>query len=234
MTRNTLYRIHVWLSIPLGIIITLICLSGATLVFKNEIRDALGMPRVVAHHSTQRTGKDDGAIAANTHSTRHHHAYANAHGTTSKRDFFSYVTRFHTSLYMGKTGKYVVTYTTAFFIIILASGVWLCWPRNSKQWRQRLSIARGKGRFRLFYDLHVSLGFYVLLWLLALAITGAAIGMHLVPKGSSAMTLFHEIHVGKWGGIVTKVITFAVSLIGASLPLTGYYLYFKKHFRKNA
>lgn len=236
MTRSTLYRIHVWLSIPLGIIITLICLSGATLVFKNEIRDALGMPRVVAQHSIQRTGRPDGGTVADAHGSHHRHANANAdaHGTTRKRDFFSYVTRFHTSLYMGKTGKMIVTYTTVFFILILVSGVWICWPRNRKQWRQRLSIAGNKGRFRLFYDLHVSLGFYALIWLLALAVTGAAIGMHLVPKGSAAMTLFHEIHVGKWGGLVTKAITFAVSIIGASLPLTGYYLYFKKHFRKNA
>ena len=47
-TRRILYKLHLWLSLPLGILIVLICLSGATLVFKNEIRNALGMPKVVA------------------------------------------------------------------------------------------------------------------------------------------------------------------------------------------
>ena len=41
----------------------LICLSGATLVFKNEIRNALGMPRVVAPHAKgDKGGKTDNAI----------------------------------------------------------------------------------------------------------------------------------------------------------------------------
>lgn len=49
MSRKWIYRIHLWLSIPLGILITVICLSGATLVFKDEIRSALGMPKVIPH-----------------------------------------------------------------------------------------------------------------------------------------------------------------------------------------
>ena len=49
MSRKWIYRIHLWLSIPLGILITVICLSGATLVFKDEIRSALGMPKVIRH-----------------------------------------------------------------------------------------------------------------------------------------------------------------------------------------
>lgn len=42
------------------------------------------------------------------------------------------------------------------------------------------------------------------------------------------MRLFHAIHVGSWGGIVTKILTFIVCVVGATLPLTGYYIYFKK------
>ncbi len=226
MNRNTLYRIHVWLSIPLGIVITLICLSGATLVFKQEIRNALGMPQVVSPHVVSKTLAADTALVV---ATKHHHANAQ-HGITTKRDFFSYVTRFHTSLFLGSGGKLLVTYVTLFFIAILASGVWMCWPKNGSQWRRRFTISRGNGTFRLLYDLHVSLGFYLLLWLLLLAITGVAFGLHLLPKGSEAMALFHQLHVGKWGGIITKIITFAASLFGATLPLTGYYLFFKKHF----
>lgn len=38
----------------------------------------------------------------------------------------------------------------------------------------------------------------------------------------------YNIHTGKWGGTITLILTFIASLLGASLPLTGYYLYFKK------
>lgn len=39
--RVFLKRLHKWLSIPVGIIITIICLTGATLVFQDEISEAL-------------------------------------------------------------------------------------------------------------------------------------------------------------------------------------------------
>ncbi len=250
MTRQFVRRLHLWLSLPLGIIITLICLSGATLVFKSEIREALGMPRVVAphgHHSQGGQGKTVAHPAADGHHAAaaahrqkadgHHAATAKSkdkdrHGTTTRRDFFSYVTRFHTSLLLGQTGKYIVAYTTLAFVVILVSGLWACWPRNGRQWRQRFAIERGKGLRRLMYDLHVGLGYWTLLWLLLLAVTGLGFGLHLVPKGTAAMRVFHELHIGSWGGIITKCITFAVSILGASLPLTGYWLYFKKRSGK--
>lgn len=241
MTRQTLLRIHLWLSLPLGIIITLICLSGATLVFKHEIRAALGMPTVVAPHGTHHSSSDkssttlqgggrhfvkgQGKVNGHKHEMKGHHAL---HGTTTKRDFFSYVTRFHTSLMMGPVGKVIVTYTTLFFLVILVSGLWICWPRNGNQWRRRFKVAHGKGIRRLMYDLHVSLGYWTVLWLVLLAVTGAAFGLHLLPHGSTTIKVFHALHVGAWGGLLTKAITFLVSIIGASLPITGYWLYFKK------
>ena len=40
--------------------------------------------------------------------------------------------------------------------------------------------------------------------------------------------LIYSLHVGTWGGPVTKVLYFLAALIGATLPLTGYYLWMKK------
>lgn len=39
--RKFFYKIHLWLSIPFGLIISIICFSGATLVFEEEITKAL-------------------------------------------------------------------------------------------------------------------------------------------------------------------------------------------------
>lgn len=274
MNRKFLLKLHLWLSLPLGIIITLICLSGATLVFKNEIRNALGMPKVVAPHGKSGKGGKDGKTASlqQEKATVSHqcspngcsqcpskevcHPSASAkddasaksneavkektsvvgkssskdapYGTTTKRDFFSYVTKFHTGLLMGSVGKLIVTYTTLFFVFILLSGIFIFLPGNGKQLRQRFKVEWGKGAKRRLFDLHVSLGWWTLLWLLLLAVTGLGFGLKLVPKGTEIMQLFHELHIGSWGGMLTKIITFVVSLIGASLPVTGYLLYFRR------
>lgn len=274
MNRKFLLKLHLWLSLPLGIIITLICLSGATLVFKNEIRNALGMPKVVAPHGKSGKGGKDGKTASlqQEKATVSHqcspngcsqcpskevcHPSASAkddasaksneavkekasvvgkssskdapYGTTTKRDFFSYVTKFHTGLLMGSVGKLIVTYTTLFFVFILLSGIFIFLPGNGKQLRQRFMVEWGKGAKRRLFDLHVSLGWWTLLWLLLLAVTGLGFGLKLVPKGTEMMQLFHELHIGSWGGMLTKIITFVVSLIGASLPVTGYLLYFRR------
>ncbi len=237
-TKRLFLKLHLWLSLPLGILVTLICLSGATLVFKGEIRDALGMPRVVAphgmggnHHADAKTHDMGKAHGAAKHEAAKKHGDA-PHGTTTKRDFFSYVTKFHTGLMMGKAGKVIVTYTTLLFVFILVSGLWICWPRSGSQLRKRFAIEKGKGARRLVYDLHVSLGWWVTLWLLLLAITGLGFGLKLVPKGTELMTVFHELHIGSWGGLTTKIITFVVSLVGASLPVTGYWLYFSKRGKR--
>ena len=274
MNRKFLLKLHLWLSLPLGIIIMLICLSGATLVFKNEIRNALGMPKVVAPHGKSGKGGKDGKTASlqqekakashqcspngcsQCPSKEVCHPSASAkddasaksneavkektsvvgkssskdapYGTTTKRDFFSYVTKFHTGLLMGSVGKLIVTYTTLFFVFILLSGIFIFLPGNGKQLRHRFKVEWGKGAKRRLFDLHVSLGWWTLLWLLLLAVTGLGFGLKLVPKGTEMMQLFHELHIGSWGGMLTKIITFVVSLIGASLPVTGYLLYFRR------
>ena len=243
-------------------------------MFKNEIRNALGMPKVVAPHGKSGKGGKDGKTASLQQEkvTVSHqcspngcsqcpskvvcHPSASAkddasaksneavkektsvvgkssskdapYGTTTKRDFFSYVTKFHTGLLMGSVGKLIVTYTTLFFVFILLSGIFIFLPGNGKQLRQRFMVEWGKGAKRRLFDLHVSLGWWTLLWLLLLAVTGLGFGLKLVPKGTEMMQLFHELHIGSWGGMLTKIITFVVSLIGASLPVTGYLLYFRR------
>jgi uncharacterized iron-regulated membrane protein len=42
----------------------------------------------------------------------------------------------------------------------------------------------------------------------------------------------YAIHVGNFGGYVTRVLWFLAAMLGASLPLTGYYLWIKRRFAK--
>lgn len=52
------------------------------------------------------------------------------------------------------------------------------------------------------------------------------------PKASKIWGWAYSLHVGNYWGIWSKIITFMASLIGASLPLTGYYLWLKKRKSK--
>lgn len=44
----------------------------------------------------------------------------------------------------------------------------------------------------------------------------------------------YSVHVGSWGGMLTRILTFIAALIGASLPLTGYYLWIRKKIKRKA
>jgi uncharacterized iron-regulated membrane protein len=57
--------------------------------------------------------------------------------------------------------------------------------------------------------------------------------MHDTDRPTTTQGWVYWIHTGKWGGIVTKIIYFLACLIGASLPLTGYYLWAVRKKRKH-
>lgn len=49
-----------------------------------------------------------------------------------------------------------------------------------------------------------------------------------VDKSKKIGGWIYSIHIGSWGGLFSRIITFLAALLGASLPLTGYYLWFKR------
>jgi uncharacterized iron-regulated membrane protein len=51
-------------------------------------------------------------------------------------------------------------------------------------------------------------------------------------KASKVRAGIYKTHVGSWGGMLTRILTFLAVLIGATLPLTGYYLWLKRILRK--
>lgn len=44
-------------------------------------------------------------------------------------------------------------------------------------------------------------------------------------KSAKVRSSVYMVHVGSWGGILTRILTFLAALLGATLPLTGYYLW---------
>ena len=51
-------------------------------------------------------------------------------------------------------------------------------------------------------------------------------------KSSKVRSWVYMVHVGSWGGIDTRILWFFAALLGATLPLTGYYLWIKRLIKK--
>ena len=52
-------------------------------------------------------------------------------------------------------------------------------------------------------------------------------------KDTKVRSAVYMVHTGSWGGMLTRIINFIVSLLGATLPLTGYYLWIKRLCNKH-
>ena len=50
------------------------------------------------------------------------------------------------------------------------------------------------------------------------------------PRRQKIGGWIYAIHVGNFGGYITRVLWFLAAMLGASLPLTGYYLWIKRKF----
>lgn len=363
--RRLFGKIHLWLSLPFGLVITVTCFTGAMLVFEDEItalcngdattvepRDsAMDVGRLAAVVAA--TLPDGVEVSGVVVSSRPSDAYkvtlskpkraavyvdqytGEIKGRHERMPFFRTMFRMHRWLMDSSPadggifwGKMVVGASTLAFALILLTGIVLWLPRNAAMLRHRLRIVFNKGWHRLWYDLHVAGGFYVLLLLLAMALTGltwsfdwyrngfyslfgaetvkrdnASRGAErqakrgsdkdvyaywqrafdevaaanpgysriTVSKGAVSVShggygnsraadkyLFHNgsgritsveryadtpaasrlrgwiysVHVGSWGGLLTRTLYFLAALLGASLPLTGYYLWIKRLYRK--
>lgn len=204
-------KIHLWLSVPFGLIISIICLTGATLVFEKELTRA-GNPHLytveykegskplkpseIIARISQQTGdtlKISSLQVAGNPKEAWMVSFTNAgqrqlsvnpysgeiNGWVEGNSFFQTVRKLHRWLLdapaqkgASSTGKTIVGITTLLMVVILISGIVLWWPRTHKSLQNRLKVSCTKGSFRFWYDSHVSLGFYVTIFLLVMALTG--------------------------------------------------------------
>lgn len=252
--RNFYHWLHLWLSVPVGLFFSIICLTGALMVFEKEITGVVLEVAPQYVETSEITG-------------------------TPKIPFFRKVRYLHRYM-LDKpaesgamtTGKMIVGVTTLTSLVILVSGFLLWLPRSRRGLLRRLSIRTNRGWRCFWRDLHVSLGFYSAVFLLLMALTGLTwsfgwyhdLTYSLLDKrvltekvethaemravqrykserrpgatdsGAAKNTaretrmMIRNLHIGSIGGFWTKIIWFVSALIGASLPLTGYYLWYKR------
>ena len=221
--RKLFARIHLWISLPLGILFSVICLTGAILVFENETLQLLNPSADVMSMGKHAPERKELVGYDFFHSTlRIHRWLLDAPAKKGERT----------------VGKEIVGYSTLAMAIVLMSGIVIWWPRNRKVLKNRLSVTCSKGSRRFWYDSHVSIGFYATLLLLIMCLTGLVWSFtgwreafwnlfdFIPPEGRKRF--LYTLHTGSWGGLPSKIIYFLAALTGAVLPLTGYYLWWNK------
>ncbi len=371
--------IHLWLSIPFGLIITITCFSGAMLVFEKEITESANqdlyfvrevkdapLPMEQLLGTVAATLPDSVSVTGVTVSSDPERAYkvslskprrasvfidqytGEVKGRYERPAFFATMFSLHRWL-MDSTkqdgsicvGKLIVGISTIVFVVVLITGVIVWFPRNKDMLKHRLCISTKHGLRKFWHDLHVAGGVYVVVILLAMALTGltwsfewyrsgfyglfgveaqqgnphqaggnansqqqrrgggerhgdghrggghrmhspyahwqdvfeqlaeenkdykqitlssgtaevsfdrlgnqrasdryefnqrngqitGAVSYDNAERASKLRGWIYSMHVGNWGGIVTRILAFAAALLGASLPLTCYYLWIKR------
>lgn len=348
--RKIFTKIHLWLSIPFGIIITITCFSGAMLIFENEITSliikekqcvkevgntAISIDKIIdivsptVDKDVSITGikifsDPKQAYQVTLSQPKHAWVYVDQYsgeilGSREKLPFFKTMFYLHRWLLDkdAKTGKVVVGVSTIVFIIALITGLVIWFPKRRKGLKNRLQISTKRGIRRLLYDLHVSGGFYSLLLLLLVSLTGltwsfswyrtsllkvlgvetqgssrkgaskessslvyhnwqevfdklnsenpnnkyiqitsgtANVAIPMLgnqraadqykfadngeitnvlmykdaPKSSKVSGWIYALHSGDLGSVTIKILYFIIVIFGASLPITGYYLWIKR------
>lgn len=104
-------------------------------------------------------------------------------GDYSLEGFFSFILDIHRSLLISSIGKDIVGISILIFVFMLISGMVLWWPKKWKKLKKGLKIKWDARWYRLNYDLHNVLGFYSLLFLLLVSITGLYVSYGWVKSG---------------------------------------------------
>jgi len=201
-TRKGILWAHRWLGIISGLIVLVVSLTGCIYVFEQEIRDIfqrkyyyvaesnapkMALQKLEQIVKTRLPGdsitsirfeekknaayifitKKDKAISVNPYSGEIIGA------RNMKKDFLKVVLRLHRTLLLGDVGKQIVKWNVLIFLILCISGLVLWWPKQKRFFKNAVTINFKTKNWKAFnWDLHSVLGFYGLLFLLLIAMTG--------------------------------------------------------------
>lgn len=195
-------KIHLWLGLVSGLIVTVTGLSGSLYLWQPEL-SALFNPELltirnhepVSEEVIHRTAFDlyqmngDSLLQIGLpYRERQSISLTFTSGTTaffhpvtgtflgtksSSMHFFEGLLRFHRTLLIPVYGRYIVGGNAFIFVaFILTSGFYLWWKRNRGRLRKGFTMKSRNRKMRFNYDLHKVLGIYFLLPLLLLGISG--------------------------------------------------------------
>ena len=210
-----MFLLHQILGLASGLVVAVVCFTGALLVFETEIIAAMHPARSHVSVGTTRLTADalvDSATrsAGGTPETVTRYsdpAYAlkvvMANGTQVYVDpytgrvvdthaggerFFDVTEAIHRRLLAGEVGRRIVGVATVCFVVILLSGVVIWWPRTLRALKAHTTFKHPTGWKRRNYDLHVVLGIYATLVLFIVGATGLVWSYRAVGKAVDGLT----------------------------------------------
>ncbi len=86
-------------------------------------------------------------------------------------EVLSWLHEVHANLLSGRTGRVVNGVAGLLLVVLALTGLVIWWPRAG-QWRRALWLKRGVGWKRLVFDLHHVMGFWLLVPVVLLSLTG--------------------------------------------------------------
>ncbi|MDQ0966537.1 putative iron-regulated membrane protein [Flavobacterium sp. W4I14] len=214
--KNTIRNIHLWLGLATGLVVFIISVTGALYIFEEEIRDFtqkdfryvalqqkpfVGLDHIISNFE-KLSPKDqlrlirieDGFSNATVEITTkkgivyYFNPYNAALIKKGGEDWLQVVEHIHTSLLLGKTGKFIMQWSVVIFVLMLITGLVLWFPGQMRLLKQSLTIKRKASFKRLNYDLHNVLGFYASFVLLVTALSGLYFAFKEVKNAASFFT----------------------------------------------
>lgn len=200
--KKIVRQLHLILGLTSGLVVFIVGLAGATLAFEEEAREIFQhdfyhvkqvenqrlpfkqmQDTVKAHYPKAKItsirftetkdaaiifySKKDIAISINPYNAR-------IIGVQDlETDFFTVILALHTHLLLGDFGAVIIKANVLIFFIMCVSGLILWWPKQARFFKQATTInLKTKNWKRLNWDLHSVLGFYALIILLLISLTG--------------------------------------------------------------
>lgn len=247
MNRKVILKVHRWLGLAFGVFVFIVCLTGAILIFSPRGHDApafFGTVRSLHRFLLMPPENPHGGMSVGRFVV----------GTTSMAMTLLLLTGLY--LWWPKSKKMLKQrltistskglrrfvydchvslgiYALAFLLLMSLTG-----PSFSFQWYRKANIALLGGSNEPELDHHAaghhgptdgrphndvqgpqSQGQH----------HGQPGGFH-QPEGGKMppQMMIGQLHTGRWGGSVTRVLYCIAALIGASLPLSGYYLWWRR------
>ena len=199
--KKIILQIHLWLGLTSGLVVFIVAITGALYVFEEEGRELFQhkyyhvIPAETARLPLQqltdtfkthfpkekllsirfKESKDAAYVFFTKNKLVSINPYTSAIAGVRNvnGDFFTVVQKIHTELLLDKVGKEIIRWNVLIFFILCISGLVLWWPRQKRFFRQAITINfSAKTWKRVNWDLHRVLGFYALLVLLIISMTG--------------------------------------------------------------
>lgn len=194
--------LHLWLGLLSSVVIFILCLSGSIYAFKNQIIDLYNYDKIFITESTakklnpdliaanfKKEGRELTSIAmpAGNRSWLVSYAQGTQNGSTfinpyngtqlgsadaGLNSFFEVILDLHRTLLLGNVGRQIGGASVLMFLVLLISGFVLWLPKKLKYLKQGLTVKLKSKFYRLNHDLHNVLGFYSIILLFFIAVTG--------------------------------------------------------------